>query len=550
MDVKIIILVSVAFLNFALGATILTQNIKSMVNRWFAAFAFSLGFWSFSMMMYENIPENWTNVFVWSLILHLAGALIAHSFFYFSLVYPDDKAPLGKLVQALYYIPIILIAYYLFFDIQIIVGLQFQDGVRNLVYGPIYYFYFVYFFLYMGGGLLSLIVKLLKSKGIQRKRILIFLLSVILPLSYSGVINMVLVAAGDFRYAWTGPIALLIVVVSIAYGIIKYNFLDVKVIATEIFAVFMSLVALIEIFLYNSFIELVVRIILFIITIFFASLLIRSVLHEVKRREDMEKLTKELQKVTKDLKNANKELTKLDQAKSEFLSIASHQLRTPLTVIKGYVSMMLEGSFGRIPKIVKDNLNKVYLSNERLISLVESLLNISRIESGRLEFDIQPTDLATVVEPIIDGFKQKTDQKGLKFEFMPDSGLPKVLADPQKIKEVISNLIDNSIKYTNKGDIIVSLHQESQSVIFSCQDTGIGILAEDLPRLFEKFIRGKGMMQVYTEGTGLGLYFARMVIENMGGRIWAESPGKDQGSKFSFSLPIADKNKVKKIKSA
>ncbi|MDO8669802.1 MAG: HAMP domain-containing sensor histidine kinase, partial [Candidatus Buchananbacteria bacterium] len=189
------------------------------------------------------------------------------------------------------------------------------------------------------------------------------------------------------------------------------------------------------------------------------------------------------------------------------------------------------------------------LSNERLISLVESLLNISRIESGRLEFDLQAADLAKITESIFDGFKQKAQKKGLKFEFLPDAELPPVLVDPQKIKEVISNLMDNSIKYTNKGSIIVGLHLESQSIVFNCQDTGIGVLPEDLPRLFEKFVRGQGMMQVYTEGTGLGLYFARMVIENMGGRIWVESAGKDQGSKFSFSLPVADKSKIKKIKS-
>ena len=287
---------------------------------------------------------------------------------------------------------------------------------------------------------------------------------------------------------------------------------------------------------------------MFILTLVFILLLIKSVLTEVNRREEIEKLTVNLQITTKDLKRVNKELKKLDKAKSEFLSIASHQLRTPLTVIKGYVSMMLENNFGQVPKLIKDNLNKVYLSNERLISLVESLLNLSRIESGHLEFNIKPADLAEITKSIVEGFKQKVSQKNLKLEFLPATNIPQVLVDAQKIKEVISNLIDNSIKYTKTGGIIIGLHQESQSVVFSCQDTGIGVLPEDLPRLFEKFVRGKGMMQVYTEGTGLGLYFARMVIENMGGRIWVESAGQDQGSKFSFSLPIADQSKVKKIK--
>ncbi len=259
-------------------------------------------------------------------------------------------------------------------------------------------------------------------------------------------------------------------------------------------------------------------------------------------------LREEVKKATAKLEGANKELQRLDDSKSEFLSIASHQLRTPLTITKGYVSMMQEGSFGKVPKIIKDNLIKIYTANERLLNLVENLLDISRIESGRLEFNLEPVDLVTTVKALVSDFQAKAKEKKVKLEFFPDPKLPKCLTDAQKVKEVISNLIDNSIKYTNKGEIVIGIHQESQSLVFSCQDTGMGIEPEDLPRLFNKFVRGKGMMQVHTEGTGLGLYFARVVIENMGGRIWAESPGKNRGSKFSFSLPLADKKKAKVIK--
>ncbi|MEK7653458.1 MAG: HAMP domain-containing sensor histidine kinase [Patescibacteria group bacterium] len=323
--------------------------------------------------------------------------------------------------------------------------------------------------------------------------------------------------------------------------------MNIKVIATELFAALLILITFIQIF-QTSIYSIVIRMVVFVITTTFAFLLIRSVLLEVHRREEMERLAKELQKTTKKLAAANKELQRLDEAKSEFLSIASHQLRTPLTVIKGYISMIQEGSFGQVPKLIGQSLEKVYISTERLIGLVESLLNISRIESGRLEFDIKPFDLAETVKVIVDDFQSKAKVKNLKLEFHSEPNLPSVSADPQKIKEVISNLIDNSIKYTTKGSIMVGLHQESQSVVFACQDTGIGILPEDLPRLFNKFTRGKGMMQVYTEGTGLGLYFARMVLENMGGRIWAESAGKGKGSKFAFSLPLSDKSKARKIK--
>jgi len=289
---------------------------------------------------------------------------------------------------------------------------------------------------------------------------------------------------------------------------------------------------------------------LFMVMVVFAILLIKSVSNEVRRREEMEILTKKLQKTGEQLQKANKELQRLDEAKSEFLSIASHQLRTPTTVIKGYISMMQEGSFGKISKVVRDNLDKVYIATERLLNLIENLLDISRIEAGRLEFDIQPTDLGVIAKATVEDFKPKAKAKKLKLEVFTPSDLPKVNADANKVKEVISNLIDNAVKYTKSGEISVGLHQEGTSVVCSIQDTGHGIEPEDLPRLFNKFVRGKDMVKVHTEGTGLGLYFARKVIENMGGRIWAESPGKDRGSKFSFSLPLADKSKAPKIKSA
>lgn len=272
-------------------------------------------------------------------------------------------------------------------------------------------------------------------------------------------------------------------------------------------------------------------------------------LYEKQKRFNQD-LKVEVKKATEKLVAANKELQRLDDAKSEFLSIASHQLRTPTTIIRGYISMMQEGSFGPVPPIIQDNLKKVNSATDRLLSLIESLLDISRMEAGRLEFDMQATDLAAIAKGLIDDFKKKAEDKKLKLDFYFPKDLPKVSADPNKVKEVASNLIDNSIKYTPKGEVSVGLHQEGSSVVFSVQDTGLGVEAEDLPRLFNKFVRGKDMVRVHTEGTGLGLYFARVVIENMGGRIWAESPGKNRGSKFCFSLPLADKGKAKKVAKA
>ena len=251
------------------------------------------------------------------------------------------------------------------------------------------------------------------------------------------------------------------------------------------------------------------------------------------------RLRDEVEKATHELKKANQELKKLDAAKSEFISIASHQLRTPLTVIKGYISMMLEGSFGALTPEEADSLDKVYDSNERLIQLVENLLNISRIESGRLQFDYEVMQLEEIVDSVIEELLGNVKKKGLKLNYRkPAKPLPKIRIDEEKIRQVVMNLIDNAIKYTKKGSLTVSLEAVGKKMRFCVSDSGIGINKEYLPNLFKKFSRGKGISVIHTEGTGLGLYVAREMVEAHKGKIWAESKGEGMGSKFCFELPV------------
>lgn len=251
------------------------------------------------------------------------------------------------------------------------------------------------------------------------------------------------------------------------------------------------------------------------------------------------KMEKEVEKATHDLRKANIQLKKLDAAKSEFISIASHQLRTPLTVIKGYISMMLEGNFGALTKPETESLEKVFLSNERLIQLVENLLNISRIESGRLQFDYKEIDLNKMAESVMEELSGNAKKKNLILQYKPPvKPLALLKIDEEKIRQVVMNLIDNGIKYTKQGSVTVKLEQIKNKVKFCVSDSGMGIRPEDMVNLFKKFSRGTGTSLIHTEGTGLGLYVARMMIEAHQGRIWAESDGEGKGSRFCFELPI------------
>ncbi len=250
-------------------------------------------------------------------------------------------------------------------------------------------------------------------------------------------------------------------------------------------------------------------------------------------------LEKEVKRATAELKAANVKLKELDAAKSEFISIASHQLRTPLSIIKGYISMMIEGNFGRLTDKKRDALEKVFLSNERLIRLVENLLNISRIESGKLQYDFEEMRLDELVRDVMDELSGTATGKGLSIDAeLPAEALPPVGADEEKLRQVVMNLIDNAIKYTTKGRIAVSLKRAGDEIEFCVSDSGMGIRPEDLPNLFKKFSRGAGTSLVHTEGTGLGLFVAKKVIDAHSGKIWAESKGAGRGAKFCFKLPI------------
>lgn len=252
------------------------------------------------------------------------------------------------------------------------------------------------------------------------------------------------------------------------------------------------------------------------------------------------KLAEEVKAKTAELRKANVQLKRLDQAKSDFISIASHQLRTPLTVIKGYISMMQEGSFGKVPKIIDKNLSKVYLSNERLIALVENLLDISRIESGRQEFEWTKVNLVDLASRLTGNLVNNAKDKGLKLIFhMPKEKIPIVIAEFNRLQDVMINFIDNAIKYTEKGKIDVTLEAKPEGMVTFCvKDAGRGIDPEVKDSLFKKFSRGKGSFQVDTGGSGLGLYVAKMVVEAHEGKIWAESKGRDKGAEFCFSIPI------------
>ncbi len=234
------------------------------------------------------------------------------------------------------------------------------------------------------------------------------------------------------------------------------------------------------------------------------------------------------------------QIKRLERIKTEFVSVASHQLRTPLTAMNWYLEMMLAGDTGKLSDQQKDYLEEVYRGSNRMVSLVNDLLNISRLESGKLRIKPAPTDLTALVKDIIKEVEPLTRAKNCDILFESSADRQEVALDARLVRQVIHNLITNAIKYTDGQKrncyLAVKIEESSISYLVSVADNGIGIPAVVQPRIFEKFVRADNAIKVEAEGSGLGLYIARLIMEASGGSIsFASQEGA--GSKFTVTIP-------------
>lgn len=363
---------------------------------------------------------------------------------------------------------------------------------------------------------------------IERKRLQYVLVGLSIFYIANGIFNIALpVFAGIVRWYWVGDYSTLAVLGFTGLAIVKRDLFGIRVILTALLVVFIGLLFTIDTLAFTQTPLLkFAKTLVLLVFLYIGSLLVKSVYREIVYREQ--------------LQEAYKKLEELDRTKSEFVSIASHQLRTPLTAMKGYISMILEGSYGSLDAKQKKPIENVYESSERLIRLVNDLLNVSRIESGKIEMKWEQGSVEAIIQSVVEelGIKIKEKNVELVFEKL-ESSLPLIRMDKEKIRNVVLNIVDNAIRYTPQGKITLSAVLQQQNVLIRIQDTGEGMTQEEIGKLFQTFSRGGAGMKFSTEGAGLGLYIAKKFLEMHKGKIWAESAGKGKGSTFFVELPVA-----------
>ncbi|MCF7835861.1 MAG: hypothetical protein K9M15_01950 [Candidatus Marinimicrobia bacterium] len=536
MDFKNLLLIIVCLVSLMLSFLIVRGK-KDKTNVSFALFILSIAIWAVGIAFFR-ISETIEASLLFAKIYYVAAAAIPTFFLYFSLVFQREHKTFSLKKNFLIFVPLIsLILLFLTQRNFLIKDIIIYGWGKSVVFQKfdylMYSFFFVSFLLFSYFNLLKTYLSKKKESVLLKKQFHFIFGGTIIPYLLAMYFNLFLPWT-NYKYIWIGPLFATMVAISVVYTITKHHFVGTKVITTEIFSGLLFIFLFVQFALSDSEKGGLVNGFVFIGFSIFAILLIKSVLNEVRAKEQLAKLSN-------DLKKANSELKKLDQAKSEFLSIASHQLRTPITVIKGYTSMLLEGDYGKLPQKATETINKVFQSSNRLAMMIEDFLNISRIEMGRMKYEFDNFDLKKVAEDIIADFLDNNSKaKSLDIKFESQGTNFEIYADKNKITQVLSNLIDNSVKYTPKGFINISLHktQNDNAVLFQIEDSGVGIPQETLPQLFTKFTRAKDISRLHTGGTGLGLFVAKKIVESHKGKIWAKSEGVGKGSAFFVELPV------------
>lgn len=259
---------------------------------------------------------------------------------------------------------------------------------------------------------------------------------------------------------------------------------------------------------------------------------------EIRSKDELGELAAVFNEMVKKLKEQRKREQLVAQLKTEFISIAAHQLRTPLSSVKWILKMLLDGDFGLLSVRQREFVDKGYAANDRMIHLVNDLLDVSRIEEGRFGFDFSENDLVKFLKESVESFNEDAKRRSVKLSLNINEAVIKIIFDPQRLKMAVSNLLDNSIRYTQPGGTVdVSTKEEGDFVVVSVKDAGMGIPDTQKGRIFTKFFRGDNVIKMQTEGSGLGLYLVKNIIEKHGGKIWFDST-ENKGTTFYFALPV------------
>ncbi len=507
---------------------------RTSVQKVWAAFCVSVGIWGFGAFMIGQVPDA-GNALLWWRLAYLGVVAIPVLYVHFILVFLNERRRL--LLVFLY------AATALFLVADLLPTPIFIGGVHQM-FGtlwylsptPLYNVFVFYFALVIAYGASLLVLRLTHGPQgeIERAQVILFLIATVI--GFGGGAFSFLPEYGISIYPYCNMAVALYPLIT-GYAVYRHQFLNLRmrIIGAQFMVVVFWLIILVR-SLYTELrsAEQYFNMVLLVGAGLIGIYLVRAVIHEQENREKGERLARYLA-------NANARLREIDKQKTEFVSLASHELRSPIAAIKGYSSMVLDGTYGEIPDHLHEPLNRILESGKRIALMVDDFLNVSRIEQGRMVYDMQRVELSTLVRVAVEELQVIADTKQLTLTVECPNEEVYVPADECKLKQVISNLLDNAIKYTPAGSVrvVVEVLPVQHAALVRVIDTGIGVAPEDVDKLFHKFQRAPNANTATVYGTGLGLYIAREIVRAHNGWIQVASDGVGKGSAFTVELPLA-----------
>jgi len=525
------------FFSFINGITALTfgtfvyfKGREKTVNRCFLLMNIGVSIWAFSYCIWLY-STNESDALFWSKMLNFGATLIPIFYLHWVLSFlKKDKE--YKPILFFGYLTTLIFTIFSFHPIYI----KSVKRILNFPYwpqaGPLYIcFIFINYI-----GLISFaLYQLFKNRKIvsHEKKVQIdyIILGTILGFG-GGATNFPLMMGIEFLPPIGQPLVAFYVFL-FSFAITRYHLFGIEVILTEILVFVIGVVILIQIFTAPNLVWKFINGIIFLLFLIFGYLLIRATYREIKRKEEAEKLA--LQE-----RALREEAERLSRAKDQFILSIQHHLRTPLTPVMGYLSMILEGIFGEIKnKKIKEKLIAMQKSVNVLHKLMEDLLDINQLRVGKKILSLEKVNLEEIIKEVIEELEPQAKEKGLYIKFKKEI-LPEMKLDRMRIKEAIFNLLDNAIKYTQKGGVEINCKLENAKCKIEIKDTGIGMTKEEIENFLRGtlFERGKEAKKAWGPGRGIGLAIAIEFIKAHGGKIIAQSEGRNKGTTFIVELPL------------
>ena len=524
-DAVLTILFITTLVNFILFVFMVFIGLKDRINLWFA---FTV-FFSF-LLAGANLLLRLSDIIIFFKFSYAIAVFVATHALIWSLFFIGNRPSVRDiiLIELLGLIGfLVTFAPYGFIDNIIKISeVAYQGDVGFL------------FYVYLGvlGSIFVVMIKgLLRARklstGTKSKQLQYILFGIICYFIIGSVFSMIAPAMGKADYAFLDTTASLVWILLTIYAIVKHHLFDVKVVIIEATTVLISLIVLIRFILSTGFFEYLVNGTLAFFTIFFGIFIAQVMLKDISSRKKLESLVLELQL-------ANKKLLLLDTQKSEFISIASHQLRTPLTAIKGYTSLLMEGSFGKLSDEVLRPVSKIFQSSQKLVLLVQNYLTISKIEQGKLIYNFEEVNILDLIKSIENDISESFIEEGLTLKISVDRRKKYLVSiDRSKVKQALSNILTYVINNTKDGFVEIMINIIDNSVVrITISDNGEGYTKSEVRSIFKKII-------VKQEGTVPGntlyeLFLTKEIINANKGKVWLMSEGIGYGSSFFIDLPL------------